>query len=82
MASLGGTLSGEHGDGRIRAGTMAQIWSVPHRRAFGVVKAALDPGGRLNPGVVLPAPEADPLDGFAEGPDLQRLEIATPPVDD
>lgn len=82
VASLGGTLSGEHGDGRIRAGTMAQIWSAPHRHAFGVVKAALDPGGRLNPGVVLPEPGADPLDGFAEGPDLQRLEIATPPVDD
>lgn len=73
VARLGGTLSGEHGDGRIRAGGLARIWSEPHCRAFRAVKTALDPDGLLNPGVVLGAETADPLDGLAEGPDLQRL---------
>lgn len=73
VAELGGTLSGEHGDGRIRAGGLARIWSAPHCRAFRAVKAALDPQGLLNPGVVLGEQAADPLEGLAEGPDLQRL---------
>lgn len=81
VAELGGTLSGEHGDGRVRAGALEQIWGEPHRRAFRAVKKALDPSDTLNPGVVLTRPGDDPFDGLAEGPDLQRLVDPLLPAD-
>jgi len=64
VAALGGTLSGEHGDGRIRAPLLERIWGGPLTRAFRTVKATLDPAGILNPGVILPLPGQDPLDGL------------------
>ena len=64
VAGLGGTLSGEHGDGRVRAPLLARVWPAPLVRAFGEVKAALDPAGVLNPGVILPRPGQDPLEGL------------------
>lgn len=81
VSDLGGTLSGEHGDGRIRAGGLARIWREPHCRAFGVVKERLDPLGILNPGVILATPGADPLEGLADGPDLQRHPTPSPSAD-
>lgn len=72
VVSLGGTLSGEHGDGRIRAPYLDRIWSRAHLEAFRRAKDALDPRGVLNPGVILPLARQDPLRGFAAGPDLQR----------
>ncbi len=63
--SLGGTLSGEHGDGRLRAPLLEGIWSPGLVDAFRRVKAALDPDGILNPGVILPLPGQDPLEGLA-----------------
>lgn len=53
VASIGGTLSGEHGDGRLRAPMLPRIWSPTWVRAFAEVKATLDPRGILNPGVIL-----------------------------
>lgn len=61
VASLGGTLAGEHGDGRVRAPYLARIWSEPAVAAFETVKHALDPQGILNPGVILPTDGQDPL---------------------
>jgi FAD/FMN-containing dehydrogenase len=75
VSSLGGTLSGEHGDGRIRAPLLDRVWSPPLIRAFRLVKDALDPDGILNPGVVLPLPAQDALEGVAAGPDLQRIAV-------
>jgi FAD/FMN-containing dehydrogenase len=73
VGALGGTLSGEHGDGRVRAPFLSRVWPVPHLNAFHRVKSTLDPLGVLNPGVILPLEGQDPLRGFAAGPDLQRL---------
>jgi len=64
VAGLGGTLAGEHGDGRIRAPLLARIWGDPVTRAFFEVKNHLDPAGILNPGVILPLPGQDPLEGL------------------
>jgi FAD/FMN-containing dehydrogenase len=64
VAGLGGTLSGEHGDGRLRAPFLERIWPAPAMAAFRSVKARLDPGGILNPGVILPLPDQDPLAGL------------------
>jgi FAD/FMN-containing dehydrogenase len=64
VAELGGTLSGEHGDGRVRAPFLDRIWSPPLAAAFREVKTRLDPGGLMNPGVIVPLPGQDPLEGL------------------
>ncbi|MFP3948994.1 MAG: FAD-binding oxidoreductase, partial [Longimicrobiales bacterium] len=54
VARLGGTLAGEHGDGRVRAPFLDRIWSEEAVRCFRTVKETLDPDCLLNPGVILP----------------------------
>lgn len=53
-ASLHGTLSGEHGDGRLRTPLMERVWSAEARELFSLVKNSFDPKGILNPGVKVP----------------------------
>jgi hypothetical protein len=55
VTELGGTPSGEHGDGRIRAPLLERIYGKGIMSLFGQVKRAFDPQGILNPGVILPA---------------------------
>ncbi len=64
VADLGGTLAGEHGDGRIRAPLLERIWGDTLTGAFFRVKDHFDPGGILNPGVIVPLPGQDPLEGL------------------
>ena len=64
VADLGGTLSGEHGDGRLRAPFLEKIWGSRMTGCFETVKATLDPAGILNPGVIIPLPGQDPLEGL------------------
>lgn len=54
-----GSLSGEHGDGRVRGELLPRMFPDHTMRAFHRVKARLDPQGILNPGVLI---GADPLD--------------------
>ncbi|MGH7615881.1 MAG: FAD-binding oxidoreductase [Gemmatimonadaceae bacterium] len=56
VASLGGTLSGEHGDGRLRAPLLPRVWPASALDAFRAVKTAFDPAGILNPGAKLAEP--------------------------
>ena len=68
VATLGGTLAGEHGDGRLRAPLAPIVWAPEAVAAFARVKRALDPVGLFNPGVVVPLPGQHPLEGLsAEG---------------
>jgi FAD/FMN-containing dehydrogenase len=62
VASLGGTLSGEHGDGRIRAPLLETIWGSATVNLFREIKEIFDPARILNPGVILPLPGQRPLD--------------------
>jgi FAD/FMN-containing dehydrogenase len=56
VARLGGTLSGEHGDGRLRTPLLPRVWSAGELARFAAIKNAFDPAGILNPGVkVAPA---------------------------
>lgn len=55
VARLGGTLSGEHGDGRLRAPLMARTWNPVAMDLFAAVKRAFDPFGILNPGAKVAA---------------------------
>ncbi len=52
---LGGTPSGEHGDGRLRAGTLLDTYGPEVLDLFRLVKAAFDPLGIFNPGIILPS---------------------------
>ncbi len=53
VASYGGTLSGEHGDGRARSELLPLMYSTEVIDLFGRVKALLDPDDLLNPGVLV-----------------------------
>jgi D-lactate dehydrogenase (cytochrome) len=55
---LGGTATGEHGIGRGKRKFMTDEHGEAGVRAMRAVKRALDPDGVLNPGKVLPGPEA------------------------
>jgi FAD/FMN-containing dehydrogenase len=72
VSELGGTLSGEHGDGRIRAPFHERIFGPSFARAFRAVKEALDPRAILNPGVVVAEPGQDPLAGLSPEPRVGR----------
>ncbi|HKC27011.1 MAG TPA: FAD-binding and (Fe-S)-binding domain-containing protein, partial [Jatrophihabitans sp.] len=57
VASYGGSLSGEHGDGQTRGELLPRMFSPPIMQAFGELKTIFDPDDRMNPGkVVNPAP--------------------------
>lgn len=54
VAKLGGTPSGEHGDGRLRTPLLDRVWMDDARDEFRLVKRSFDPTGILNPGVKVP----------------------------
>ncbi|MDT8370147.1 MAG: FAD-binding oxidoreductase, partial [Longimicrobiales bacterium] len=70
VAEAGGTLSGEHGDGRLRAPYLERIWGARIVAGFRRVKDAHDPLGIFNPGVILPRDAQDPFEGFGAGPEF------------
>ncbi|MEP6763739.1 MAG: FAD-binding oxidoreductase [Gemmatimonadaceae bacterium] len=82
---LGGTLAGEHGDGRLRAPLLPHVWSAEARAGFANVKAAGDPAGVFNVGCKVATagddlrgelrhdPNASPLGATARGI-LDRIE--------
>ncbi|XNL82367.1 FAD-binding protein [Actinomadura madurae] len=56
-ARHGGTMSGEHGDGRARSELLPHMYSAEALALCAEVKDVFDPGGVLNPGIVVrPAP--------------------------
>jgi FAD/FMN-containing dehydrogenase len=55
-ASLGGTVSAEHGVGVAKASDLGLVRSAGELAAMAAIKRALDPDGLLNPGAVLEAP--------------------------
>jgi len=63
VVRLGGTPSGEHGDGRLRAPLLNRVYGAEVTALFRLVKSAFDPHGILNPGVIVPdgAPSIDRL---------------------
>jgi FAD/FMN-containing dehydrogenase len=54
---LGGTPSGEHGDGRLRAALIERVYGEEIVGLFHRLKHAFDPLGILAPGVILPSGE-------------------------
>ncbi|HEY5274965.1 MAG TPA: FAD-binding and (Fe-S)-binding domain-containing protein [Coriobacteriia bacterium] len=55
----GGTLSGEHGDGRARSALLPRMFSPAMLELFRQFKAIWDPDGILNPGIII---DPDPIE--------------------
>ncbi|MFC9550089.1 FAD-binding and (Fe-S)-binding domain-containing protein [Rhodococcus sp. NPDC056960] len=53
VAGYGGSLSGEHGDGRARSELLPLMYSPDAMALFAAVKHTFDPDNILNPGVVV-----------------------------
>ncbi|RVX39017.1 FAD/FMN-containing dehydrogenase [Nonomuraea polychroma] len=53
VAGYGGSLSGEHGDGRARSELLPLMYSEAALGLFAGIKAIFDPGDVLNPGVLV-----------------------------
>ncbi|RNL61141.1 FAD-binding oxidoreductase [Nocardioides marmoriginsengisoli] len=69
VASYGGSMSGEHGDGRARSELLDRMYSAEAVGLMAAVKHALDPANLLNPGVLV---DPDPFDA--------RLRLASAPA--
>lgn len=89
VTSYGGSLSGEHGDGRARGELLSIMFGERLIGAFEELKRIFDPGNRMNPGkVVFPAGldenlrwgtdyrPAEPSTHFAYPSDDHRFSIA------
>jgi FAD/FMN-containing dehydrogenase len=75
---LGGTLAGEHGDGRLRAPLLGTVWGgadSPALQLFAAVKAAFDPENLLNPGVKVPTGDRT-IGAIKYDPALPPLPVA------
>ncbi len=76
VSTLGGTLSGEHGDGRLRAPLLRRAWKQPNALdLFRAVKDTFDPANILNPGVKLPLTGQQPLEAVKYDPTLEPLPV-------
>ena len=76
VASHGGSLSGEHGDGRARSELLPLMYSPDALKLFGEVKAVFDPFNLLNPGVLVgPRAIDDDLRGSGRGKIADRLGL-------
>ena len=73
VSALGGTVSGEHGDGRLRAPLMPRVWSLHAIARFAALKQAFDPLGILNPGAKVAVGAAEPLGDVKYDPALAPL---------
>ncbi|MGD0632305.1 MAG: FAD-linked oxidase C-terminal domain-containing protein [Terracidiphilus sp.] len=69
VVSLGGSLSGEHGDGQARAVLLPKMFGPELTRAFQEFKAIWDPDNRMNPGKLTDAVRVyDPVENLRYGP--------------
>jgi FAD/FMN-containing dehydrogenase len=73
VAHLGGTTTGEHGDGRLRTPLMDRVWDPAALALFRLVKESFDPRGILNPGVKVPLPAQPPVETIKYDPALPPL---------
>jgi FAD/FMN-containing dehydrogenase len=70
VVRLGGTPSGEHGDGRLRSDMLVRVYGAEIVELFRLVKRSFDPLGIFNPGIILPSGE----------PPISRLKVGATAV--
>ena len=79
VARYGGSVSGEHGDGRARSELLPIMYPPAVIALFEQVKGVLDPDDVLNPGVLVrPAPFDADVRVAAVAPRRERLALAYP----
>lgn len=80
VLSLGGSLSGEHGDGQSRAALLPKMFGDELIGAFRQFKALWDPEGKMNPGKVVNAyrPDQNLRLGAAFAPWSPRTHFSFP----
>ncbi|MDO5535425.1 MAG: FAD-binding and (Fe-S)-binding domain-containing protein, partial [Propionibacteriaceae bacterium] len=71
-ASYGGSMSGEHGDGRARSELLGRMYSAEALALFAAVKNIFDPDNLLNPGVLV---DPAPLDADLRAPGVRRSPL-------
>ena len=76
VSRLGGTLAGEHGDGRLRTPLLERVWSDTARERFALVKRCFDPAAIFNPGVKVPTRGERSLGAIKYDPSLAPLPAA------
>jgi FAD/FMN-containing dehydrogenase/Fe-S oxidoreductase len=75
VTGLGGSLSGEHGDGLARSELLPMMFQPDLIAAFRDFKRIFDPNSMMNPGVIV---DAHPLDSHLKlGANYRPREIAT-----
>jgi FAD/FMN-containing dehydrogenase len=72
VIALGGTPSGEHGAGRLRAGFLERLYGPVVTGVFREIKRAFDPTGIFNPGIIIPD-RSPPLAGLKVGPNAAEI---------
>jgi FAD/FMN-containing dehydrogenase/Fe-S oxidoreductase len=70
VGKYGGSMSGEHGDGRARSELLPYMYSAEAIDTMAAVKAVFDPGNLLNPGVLV---DPAPLDADLRVPQARPL---------
>ncbi|WP_461022427.1 FAD-binding and (Fe-S)-binding domain-containing protein [Thalassiella azotivora] len=74
-AAHGGSMSGEHGDGRARGELLPLMYSPQAIALFERVKAVLDPDDVLNPGVIVRPAAVDDDVRVAQAHPVRRAEL-------
>ncbi|MFL6086116.1 MAG: FAD-binding and (Fe-S)-binding domain-containing protein [Mycobacterium sp.] len=59
VVSLGGSVSGEHGDGRARSELLGRMYGADGLRLLTEMKDIWDPGRVMNPGIIVDPPAFD-----------------------
>ena len=75
VTSLGGTLSGEHGDGQARSELLEEMYGREMIEVFGEFKRIWDPGNLMNPGNIVAPRKLD--EDFRYGPDYRPAPRTT-----
>ena len=81
VIGLGGSLSGEHGDGRLRTPFLSRAYG-PLVELFSEVKRLFDPEGILNPGIIVHDGASRLTDGLRYGAEYARVATTTALDDD
>ncbi|MGO4382673.1 FAD-binding and (Fe-S)-binding domain-containing protein [Specibacter sp. RAF43] len=73
VARYGGSVSGEHGDGRARSALLPYVYSNSALRAFAQFKSIFDEENFFNPGILV---DPEPVDqGLRPGPGNRTFEL-------
>lgn len=74
VKKYGGSISGEHGDGRLRSPMLEQFYGAELTEAHRALKRAFDPNGIFNPGKIVDAAPIDHQWRFEPGEETPEVE--------